>query len=219
MPKLDMDEALRYAGVGTPVPEDIRREMEAVAEKVTEIPPRYVWRAYTLCREDDGISLEGSGVTLTGTLASKMLSECERAVLFVCTLGERFDALLRREQARDMARAVLLDACGSAWVEAACSDIEAEIGSRFPNLYLTDRFSPGYGDLPLELQPAICAALDAKKRAGVHVTDSLLMNPAKSVSAIIGLSDKPQGARIRGCEYCSIRENCPIRKGGKTCGV
>ena len=30
------------------------------------------------------------------------------------------------------------------------------------------------------------------------------MNPSKSVTAIIGLSDWPQMARIRGCAYCSM---------------
>ena len=116
-----------------------------------------------------------------------------------------------------MARAVMLDACGSAWVEAGCDQAEAEVAERFPDLYLTDRFSPGYGDLPLTLQNPICTALDARRHLGICVTESLLMNPSKSVTAVIGLSDRPQAARIRGCEYCSMRENCTLRKGGKTC--
>ena len=61
-------------------------------------------------------------------------------------------------------------------------------------------------------------ALDAQRRIGLHVTNSLLLNPTKSVTAIIGLSDRPQAARIRGCAYCSMRETCALRKGGKHCG-
>ena len=85
-------------------------------------------------------------------------------------------------------------------------------------LHRTDRFSPGYGDLPLDLQPALCAALDAQRRLGLTVTDSLLLNPVKSVTAVIGLSPTPQPARIRGCGYCNFRENCQFRKEGTTCG-
>ena len=97
--------------------------------------------------------------------------------------------------------------------------IDQGLAVRFPGLYLTDRFSPGYGDLPLSLQPGICAVLDAERRVGIHVTPSFLMNPSKSVTAVIGLSDKPQMARIRGCAWCAMRETCTLRKGGKTCGL
>ena len=118
-----------------------------------------------------------------------------------------------------MARAVILDACGSALVEQGCDEAERDIAARFPGLYLTDRFSPGYGDLPLSLQPAICGLLDAERRVGIHVASSFLMNPSKSVTAVIGLSDKPQMARIRGCAWCAMWDTCTLRKGGKSCGL
>ena len=86
-----------------------------------------------------------------------------------------------------------------------------------PDSFLTDRFSPGYGDLPLSLQPEICSALDAARRLGLHVTEHFLLNPSKSVTAVIGLSDRPQMARIRGCGHCAMYETCALRKGGKRC--
>lgn len=118
-----------------------------------------------------------------------------------------------------MAGAALLDACASVWVEAGCGEAEAEISSRFPGMYLTDRFSPGYGDLPLSLQKDVCALLDAPRRLGVQVTDSFLLNPSKTVTAVVGLSERPQPARVRGCGFCNLRENCQYRKEGKTCGA
>ncbi len=218
--KIDIDDALRYAGLRGAAPEESRREMELIAgELERKLTPRFAWRACELDRGDAGIALRGTGVVLTGTLAERMLADCRIACLLIGTAGSRFDALLRAEQARDMARAILMDGCGSAWAEAVCDEAEREIAARFPDLYLTDRFSPGYGDLPLDLQAAVCAALDAERRAGVHVTDSLLMVPVKTVTAIVGLSDRPQGTRIRGCAYCDLRETCAIRKGGTTCAV
>lgn len=216
--KLDIAEALRYLGAGDSPPEELRRETAAAAEELSNaVRPRYVYRVFSLSHTPEGITLEGSGVALTGKTSRRMLKECRQAALLLCTLGAGFETLLRAQQVRDMARAVILDACGSAWVEAGCEEAERELASRFPGRYLTDRFSPGYGDLPMTIQPAVCAALDARRRLGVHVTKSLLMNPAKSVTAVIGLADKPQAARIRGCGFCSLAADCALRKGGNTC--
>ena len=65
----------------------------------------------------------------------------------------------------------------------------------------------------------ILRAVDAGRRLGVTATASCLMIPAKSVTAVIGLSDKPQGAKIRGCAYCTLREDCAYRKRGTVCGA
>ena len=217
--KLDLSEPLRYLGVrGEPGPA-LLAELSGVADKLTRsVTPRYIWRVFPLSFREEGPALEGIGLTLPGGMATRMLGECSQAVLLACTLGAGFEALLRAEQARSMARAAMLDACGSAFVEAGCDAAEEEISARFPELYRTDRFSPGYGDLPLTIQKDVCALLDAPRRLGVQVTDSLLMNPSKSVTAVIGLADRPQPARIRGCGFCSLRESCQYRKGGKTCG-
>ena len=218
--KLDIMEALRYLGAGSSPPEVLRRDMEQIADQLTAaVRPRYAYRVFSTVHEERGVPLREAGILLTGRSAARMLAQCDQAVLLICTLGAGFETMLRAEQARDMARAVMLDACGSAWVESGCNAAEEELAARFPGRYLTDRFSPGYGDLPLALQPAICAALDAGRRVGVQVTDSFLMNPSKSVTAVIGLSDRPQQARIRGCAYCSMRETCTLRKGGKSCAL
>ena len=218
--KLDIMEALRYLGAGSSPPEVLRRDMEQIADQLTAaVRPRYAYRVFSTVHEERGVLLREAGILLTGRSAARMLAQCDQAVLLICTLGAGFETMLRAEQARDMTRAVMLDACGSAWVESGCNAAEEELAARFPGRYLTDRFSPGYGDLPLALQPAICAALDAGRRVGVQVTDSFLMNPSKSVTAVIGLSDRPQQARIRGCAYCSMRETCTLRKGGKSCAL
>ena len=218
--ELNVSEALRYLGVrGAPDPA-LLSQLSAAADRLARAaPPRWVWRAYPLAFGPEGPALEGAGLALPGEMAARMLGGCAQAAVLICTLGAAFEALLRAEQARGMARAALLDACGSAWVEAGCDGAQAEISARFPGLHPTDRFSPGYGDLPLSLQRDICGALDAPRRLGVQVTDSLMRNPTKTVTAVIGLSDRPQPARIRGCAYCDLRENCQYRKGGTTCGA
>lgn len=218
MNRPDVDEALRYLGAARADPE-LRGQAEALADELAAaLQPRYVWTVCPLTQTGDSFRLEGTAVELSGATAQKMLKGCGQAALLACTLGARFDAMLRTVQARDMARAVLLDALGSAFVEAGCNAAEQEISARLPGLYLTDRFSPGYGDLPLTVQPALCAALDGGRRLGLTVTGSLLLNPMKSVTAILGLSDAPQPARVRGCQFCALAGSCPYRKEGTTCG-
>ncbi len=218
--ELNVREALRYLGVKGEPDKATLETVTAVGARLTrQVRPKYTYRVFPLRFDEGEVRLEGTGVALTGGMAEGMLKDCDRAVILLCTLGAGFEVLYRAEQARDAARAAMLDACGSAWVEAGCDEAGKEIAARFPGAYLTDRFSPGYGDLPLALQPALCALLDGEKRLGVQVTKSLLMNPSKSVTAVIGLADRPQPARIRGCGFCDFRENCQFRKEGKTCGA
>ena len=129
--ELDIDEALRYLGAGQSAPESLRNQTAAAAAELTAaVRPRYTYRVFSLRQEGGAYLLPEAGVCLTGATAEAMLSQCDQAVLLACTLGTAFDTMLRMEQARDMARAAILDACGSAWVEAGCNETERELAIR-----------------------------------------------------------------------------------------
>ena len=83
--------------------------------------------------------------------------------------------------------------------------------------YLTGRFSPGYGDWPIGVQPLVAAALDTARRVGLCVTENDLMTPRKSVTALLGLSDHPVKGHLAGCGHCVLNTRCEYRKRGKTC--
>lgn len=212
-----LSEALRYMRSDN-VPE-IRDKAEKALNLLRESSPaKYLYRVFGIEKTDNGYMLSGSGIVLRGKSAETMLRGCHSAAIMICTLGFGFEAELRKAQARSMADAVILDACGSALVEEACDEAEREISSALPGMHLTDRFSPGYGDLSLDLQTEISRVLNAEKLLGVHLNESLLFYPSKTVSAIIGIADEKQPARIRGCDYCSMRESCSLRKRGGSCG-
>lgn len=213
----DAREALRYLGCRTYTAAQLAGAEDAAAELEQAAPPRWVWRLFDLRREGEALRLQESGLRLEGRLARRALAESGQAALLVCTLGARFDSLCRAWEKRDMARAALLDACGSTLVEAGCEQAEAEIRARLPGKYLTDRFSPGYGDLPLALQPELLRATDAARRLGVTVTASNMLIPVKTVTTVIGVSERPQPALIRGCAACALAENCAHRREGTTC--
>ena len=62
---------------------------------------------------------------------------------------------------------------------------------------LTNRCSPGYGDLPLSLQPHLLSALNANKLLHITLSDTLLMIPQKSITAIVGIrSDDCEGENL-----------------------
>lgn len=213
----DIDEALRYLGVQCAPDTVLRDQMAELAVWLTaQVTPRHIWRLQPVTRKD-GVLMPGN-IQLTGNSADRMLADCEEAIVLVATLGTDFDLLIRRTQARDMSRAVMLDALGSAYVEAACDAAEQEITAHFPGRFLTDRFSPGYGDLPLDIQSCLLHTAQAHL-IGVQTAPSLLMIPQKSVSAIIGLSSRPQIPRIRGCAYCAMNQTCALRKAGTTCDI
>lgn len=216
---IDISEVLRYLRANG-ADEATRLAVKQAAEELTAaLVPRFVYKAFSVEHTEHGAFLPEAGLALPGTMAKTMLQSCDRAALLCCTLGASFDRLLRMTQARDMAKAAILNSCGSAYVEAGCDEAEKEIASRYPGLFLTDRFSPGYGDLPLSIQPDFIAVLDTGRRLGVTVTDSLLMLPAKTVTAVIGLSESPQPARIRGCGFCVLKENCAYQERGTHCGI
>ena len=111
------------------------------------------------------------------------------ALLTPCgTIGAEFDALLRRVGVTSAADALIVQAIGTAAIEAWMDEVEGEIRQELaPGEDLVSRFSPGYGDLPLDYQRTLLSVLDTSRKIGVSLTDSLLMVPSKSVSAIVGV--------------------------------
>ena len=177
--------------------------------------PRVVWRRFPLDEEGSPV---GTDLCLEGESVRQLLRGCTAVIFLAATLGAEAENLVRRAQITDMSDAVILDACGNAAIENVCDNLCDDLASAEAPLYLTDRFSPGYGDLPLSRQPDFCRLLDAQRRIGVTLTDSGLMLPQKSVTALAGVTPEPPRRRFRGCAYCEMFADCSYRKDGITCG-
>lgn len=217
--EISANEVLLYLGYRTgAVPEELERQIAACAGEIRATArPRAVWRPMRL----DGTHLLGSDVTLEGEDVRALLSGCGEAVLLAATLGPEVERLLRRAEVTDMARALVLDAAASTAIENVCDLFEADLRAYYAErgLFLTDRYSPGYGDLPLTSQRAFCALLDTERRIGLHLSESCILVPRKSVTALLGVSPTPKPKRARGCEKCSMFRSCPYRKEGNTCAA
>ena len=73
------------------------------------------------------------------------------------------------------------------------------------------------GDWPISLQPLLAETLDTARQIGLYVTDTYLMTPRKSVTALLGVSDHPVRGQLAGCGHCVLRARCNYRKRGITC--
>lgn len=111
----------------------------------------------------------------------KFLGESKKAYIFAATIGIGADMLISRYSTLSPSKAVILDGCATAAIECFCDYLCGEV-FKVP---CQERFSPGYGDLPLSMQPKILNLLSTHLNIGLTMTDSMLLTPTKSVTAIV----------------------------------
>lgn len=137
----------------------------------------------------------------------KNLEECDYAYILAATTGINAHRLIERNSVISPLKGIVTDCIGSAAIEAFCD----KINSSFENPeFLRPRFSPGYGDLPLDCQKDITEFLQTGKNIGMSLTESLMMVPVKSVTAIIGIGKEKNKCNGPGCMICKS-SCCPYR--------
>lgn len=218
--KLNRQEAFRYMGYKTGNIDEkiIALTDQCESELISVIKPRFVYKVFDIEHSDNGVVVNNTSLILKGKDISDHLKDCERCVLMCATVSIDVDNLIRKYEAQDMTKAVIADCLASAAIEQVCNEAEKEIKSAVGEYNFTWRFSPGYGDFPLEIQRDFIDVLDAQKRVGVNVSESLIMIPRKSVTAVIGVSEKEISKGRRGCVCCNMKDRCAYRKRGEHCG-
>lgn len=213
LPEIPLRETLHFLGWrGTPLDRALIDQIQMVSKQALEsLEPRVIVRRFPLAEEN---RLEGTTISLSGADIAELLRPCHEAVLLAATLGVQSERMLLKAQAKDAAQALVLDAVLSAAIEAVCDEAEKRLRQELNDkgMYLTDRFSPGYGDMPLEQTRAICEILSANRNIGLGVSASGIMIPRKSVTAVMGISRTPVSRRLQGCAGCTMRETCPMRR-------
>ena len=209
--KLNRSEAVRYLG-GAGIQLNYRMDVlmneceKAVLEKAA---PAFLYIEKDLpCDELMG-----------GNDIKAHLDGCEKAIVMCATIGPDIDKLIRVVQISDMAGAVVTDSLASVAIEQVCTEFDSIIAEKYSGYNMTFRFSPGYGDYPIEKQKIILQMLDAPKKIGLCSNDNFLLTPTKSVTAVLGLSKNPIERKKRGCAICNMKETCQFRRKGLHCGV
>ena len=210
--EINRREIERYLGFrGHPADPRTRERIEScLKELLDRIRPRSVYANYPVTLSDSLCKI-GPFKTESHDLAHH-LNFCKSAYLFAATLGPAPDLLIRRATAQDMSLALIYQASSAALIESYCNEVCSSLRSsiRLDGLFLKPRFSPGYGDFPLSSQGSLLRILEAEKRIGLTATESDILAPSKSVTAVIGVSAEGQDCHEGHCSSCK-KTDCEFR--------
>ena len=146
---------------------------------------RYAYVKVPVALKDGKICGIGFGKIESRDLAEALFG-CSSAYILGVTAGIGVDRLISRLSVISKAQCFITDALASAAAESLCEYADNELrGTGKKPL----RFSPGYGDLPLSVQPDVLEMLNASETLGITLNSSLLMTPVKSVTAVMGIPD------------------------------
>lgn len=207
-------EAVRYLGYGRHAVDD--STLALIKESFDDLDQ--IAGKRIICRIFDVSFLEADCLEI-GTLyiksksLGKNMKGCEKAVVSGATLGVEVDMYMRKLSITDMAKTVVMQACAAAVLEEYLEECQEQIrcDMREEGLYPRPRFSPGYGDFSIEHQGAVLRMLDAPKRIGLTMTDSGMLSPTKSVTAVTGLGRTQERCHAKGCGACG-KTDCRYRR-------
>lgn len=209
LPPCRREEVLRYSAAGhetdslSPILDALISEAEGL------LSCRICWRELPVALSHGGVELGGS--CCPSASLQENLEGCHSCILFAATLGIRFDRSLSRYGSIAPSKALLLQAIGAERIEALCDIFCEDIAHRYAPQAVTRRFSPGYGDLPLDFQKTLFSLLDCPRQIGVTLSESLIMFPSKSVSAIVGIGGSGHRCAANRCSLCQ-KTDCLYRR-------
>lgn len=210
-PPFREEEILRYAGCPEATEEMEQLLRRCLAEVRDKLDYRVCTRRFPIRDRGEVLDL---GFMTTGSVSLKEhLAGCEEVVLLGATVGLGLDRMINRYSRVAPARALMLQAIGAERIEALCDLYCRELAQKEEQggRYLRSRFSPGYGDLPLEVQKDLFRVLDCPGKIGVSLNDSMLMSPSKSVTALIGVGRERVACGAEKCAACQ-NYDCVYRK-------
>ena len=176
-----------------------------VAEARTIARPRAVYRpAYIEARDEQSVVLDG--VRLQSRILRVNLDGVHRVFPFVVTAGTELYEWMKAQD--DLLISYYADVIGETALRAASAELKQHITERY-GLGRSSTMSPGsLEDWPLREQRPLFALLgDPRDAIDVHLSDSLLMIPPKSISGI----RFPAETTFESCQLCR-RERCPSRQ-------
>ncbi|MBE7070722.1 MAG: Vitamin B12 dependent methionine synthase activation subunit [Ruminococcaceae bacterium] len=212
IPENEVRRYMGYRGQVEASPETDAMVKKAVSSLEKDCSPKYVAREFPV--SIDGTSVKIADVTIESRALARNLAGCTCCVLFAATAGPACDMLVKRASVTSSAYASCCQAAGAAAVEAYCDQINGKIKDEYEarGLFARPRFSPGYGDLSIQHQKDWFRLLDVTKNTGIELTDSLLMVPTKSVTAVIGFSSEKLPCIKQGCELCTMSATCAFSR-------
>lgn len=224
--EIDKNEVLRYLEYnGQYIDEKLDHTIdECIKITKQKINPRYTLGVYSILKEkiDDSyqIKFKDSNVSIKSKDLYKLLGGCSQCILLSTTLGIDIEKQIKINSYSNLTKSIIIDACATTAIEEFCdilqSNIEDEL--RKEGKYITNRYSPGYGDLPIDINEDIINLLNTSNKIGLTITKDKIMIPRKSVVAIIGISENKSTYKQKSCLECSNYNTCKYKKGDDNYG-
>lgn len=213
---IDKKEALRYMGYrGQKIDNVLQELLDNCIEEVQTVSRKdYIYDIFDIERRGSELCLKGTALVLPGKDIGAHLSRAEKCVVMAATLGLETDRRIAFYSRTDLTRGIVFDASAGAAIESLCDEIQEDIAAKAGSMgfEITQRFSPGYGDLPIDIQGDITRVLRAYERIGLGVNESNVMIPRKSVTAFIGLQKESCASTEHKCANCD-NNSCLYRRG------
>lgn len=195
----DLQETARYLGYRKSLPPDVKVSelIKLSADQMHPLLfPKTVYQEFDLqvisANEDKSPVIRFADSEIHSIDLARNLENCTKIFIFAATLGPQVDMLIRKTQVTDPVMASIHQSTGAMFIEKVVD----EINNRIKELALHEgfktkpRFSPGFGDVPLQIQKDFFRLLPCTK-IGLTLMDSLIMAPEKSVTAFVGLYKSP----------------------------
>jgi len=200
------DSVLRYLGHDNQhIDHDLNTRLDRYIEFIRSVQPKIVIQEFDITH-NESIIFEGTTLSMKGESLKSHLEGCDQVLLFAVTLGVAVDKALQKLSYGSSLDLLILDACASAYIEDYLDAYFAEYS--VDSKYLTNRFSPGYGDLSLNYQKDILAILQAHKKIGISANQAFVLTPKKSVTGLIGISKHEVEKKYDICDACLLRITC-----------
>jgi hypothetical protein len=162
---------------------------------------------------DDLIAMEGVSFQ-TGKTIKRMLSGAEAYAVLIVSIGQGPESRARELLNRgEFLEAYITDLLASALVDSAADLVQEHIRrmAAEQGWLITNRYSPGYCSWNVSEQQKLFS-LFPENACHITLTESSLMDPIKSISALIGMGPSVRFQEYT-CEICSMKD-CAFRKMG-----
>ena len=193
-------------------PPRMRRTVMKALQTIEEhASPQMIWKRIPVIPLDDGCAIQKKTYPVKSRKFSRILSQCGEAVICAATLGKSLDHEMKREDMR-MHERVVLDQTASDVMEAVMEIGQAHIQKQCRHgEAVTKRYSPGYCDWHIDQQQMLFSLLPSEV-LGIRLSNSSLMSPRKSVTALMGVTDARTVEQYgNACRRCS-RRDCAFRR-------
>ena len=161
----------------------------SLSEALALVNPQGAYIVRRIKDKTKEIKLNNTRTVLKGKSIRSLLINSFAVIFMGVTIGPDLEQKIAQEtDSQNLDKALVFDAIGSEAAEASANALNLQLTAiaRHSKNFLTTRFSPGYGDLGLDLQQDIYQEL-ALDELGVQIDKKQVLLPNKTITAIIGI--------------------------------